>query len=227
MTATAEAQEQGRRGRPLDLSRDDSLRRAALELVAEIGYDRLTIDAVAARARAGKATVYRRWASKAELLVDAFVQDTFGNLVVPDTGNLRDDLVALSQRFWVSTGPVPRAKVLAGMMSAMLASPELRETFQAACRPPQEVVGEVLARAAQRGEIDSVGQLDIVGAVMPSMCMFRLVMTGTAPEPGFFEAVIDNVLLPAIQAGADGTAARGRTQKSRRPIGVRQARSRR
>ncbi len=67
-----EAQETStHRGRQLDASRDAALRDAALGLLAEIGYDRLSIDAVAARAKASKMTIYRRWSGKAELVVDA------------------------------------------------------------------------------------------------------------------------------------------------------------
>lgn len=185
-------------GRPLDATRDEALRRAALELVAEIGYDRLTIDAVAARARAGKATVYRRWASKAELVADAFVCDAFKGLEAPDTGSIRSDLLALSEHMWLRSGPVPRASVMAGMMSALLASPELRDAFHAAGRPPESVVAAVVRRAVERGEIPEPEDLETVGLVMPGMCMFHLVKTGTAPDRSFFETVIDRIILPAL-----------------------------
>jgi AcrR family transcriptional regulator len=69
--ASQVAKARGRGGRSLDSSRDLALREAALALLAEVGYDRLTMDAVAARARAGKTTIYRRWPGKAELVVDA------------------------------------------------------------------------------------------------------------------------------------------------------------
>src|SRR5580700_3381924 len=82
------------RGRRRDASRDDALRQATIELLAELGYDRLTIDAVAARARAGKATVYRRWANKAELVADALAQ-RHAAMAVPDTGSVRGDFLAL------------------------------------------------------------------------------------------------------------------------------------
>lgn len=185
-------------GRPLDATRDEALRRAALELVAEIGYDRLTIDAVAARARAGKATVYRRWAGKAELVADAFVCDAFEDLEAPDTGSLRSDLLAVSEQIWLRSGPVPRASVMAGMMSGLLASPELREAFQAAGRAPETVVGPIVRRAVRRGEIPHPADLDTVGLVMPAMCMFHLVKTGAAPDRSFFETVIDRIVLPAL-----------------------------
>ena len=186
-------------GRPLDTGRDEALRRAALELIAEVGYDRLTIDAVAARARAGKATVYRRWASKAELVVDAFVSDAFSGLTAPDTGSLRGDLLAFAEGIWVRSGPVPRASVMAGMMSAMLANPELREAFQTLSAPPEVLVAEIIRRAVERGEIAVPEDPEVVGAIMPSMCMFRLVKTGAAPETPFFENVIDRVLIPALK----------------------------
>ena len=78
----------GRGGRSLDSSRDLVLREAALALLAEVGYDRLTMDAVAARARAGKTTIYRRWAGKAELVVDA-LNSLKGGRGSPGTGSLR------------------------------------------------------------------------------------------------------------------------------------------
>src|SRR6202451_3503036 len=83
-------------GRPLDATRDVALRDAALALLAEIGYDRLTIDSVAARAHASKATIYRRWPGKAELVVDALTS-LKGAPLVPDTGTLRGDLEAIGQ----------------------------------------------------------------------------------------------------------------------------------
>jgi len=186
-------------GRPLDASRDEALRQAALELVAEVGYDRLTIDAVAARARAGKATVYRRWPSKAALVADAFAADAFKGLVVPDTGSLRSDLLAMSEQMWFRAGPVSRASVMAGMMSALLGSPELRDAFQGVARPPQSAVSDVIRRGVERGEIPEPDELDTVGAVMPSMCLFHLVKTGKAPDHHFFETVIDRIVLPALR----------------------------
>src|SRR5687768_10063074 len=80
------------RGRPRDASRDDALRQAALEVMAEVGYRALTMDAVAARARAGKATIYRRWESKLDLVIDTCTQLATQNLAAPDTGSLAGDL---------------------------------------------------------------------------------------------------------------------------------------
>ena len=83
-------------GRYLDSSRDMILRDAALVLLAEVGYDRLTMDAVAARARAGKTTIYRRWPGKAELVVDS-LNCLKGVPDIPDTGSLQQDLRLLAR----------------------------------------------------------------------------------------------------------------------------------
>src|SRR6478672_9467119 len=66
---------------------------AALDVLADVGYDRLTMDAVAAAARASKATLYRRWSSKAALVIDALLSQKAPHEPA-DTGNLRDDLLA-------------------------------------------------------------------------------------------------------------------------------------
>src|SRR3954452_2336471 len=67
----------------------------ALQLLGEVGYDKLTLDEVAARARASKATLYRRWSSKADLVAEA-MGAMHGEELRPDTGNLHDDLHALA-----------------------------------------------------------------------------------------------------------------------------------
>ena len=178
-------------------TRDEALRQAALELVAEIGYDRLTIDAVAARVKASKATVYRRWTSKAELVADAFACSAFAHVEPPDTGNLRSDLLALAEQIWLTNEPVPRSAVMAGMLSAMLANPELRDALQTETAPPAMATA-IVERAVARGDIPAPRELETILAVIPGMCMFRLLKTGVTPDRRFFESVLDAVILPAL-----------------------------
>src|SRR3954447_6644599 len=80
-------------GRPRDESRDAVILAATLEVLADVGYDRLTMDAVAARAKASKATLYRRWTNKVTLVIEA-LQHAKSPTDVPDTGSLREDLLA-------------------------------------------------------------------------------------------------------------------------------------
>jgi AcrR family transcriptional regulator len=182
----------------MDARRDTDLRRAALELVAEIGYDRLTIDAVAARVKAGKATVYRRWGSKAELVVDAFVEEMFGGLVAPDTGSLREDLLSIAAHIWADSGSPPRAQVMVGLMPTILGNAELRAAIKDVTRRPESVFQEVVGRAVSRGDIAAPAAPELIGWVLPSMCMFRLMKTGSPPDTAFLESVIDHVVLPAL-----------------------------
>ena len=86
-------------GRQLDPSRAAAIMAAALEGLAEVGYDRLSMGEIAARAHAGKDALYRRWPSKAALVVDAVAawRQRFAPLTIPDTGSLRGDLELLRE----------------------------------------------------------------------------------------------------------------------------------
>jgi AcrR family transcriptional regulator len=183
------------RGRKRDRSRDDALRHAAIELLAEVGYDRMTIDAVAARARAGKGTVYRRWANKAELVVDALAQRRAA-VGIPDTGSVHGDLAALidgkgdeDQEF--------RTRLFSGLVPALLQSPELREAF-ARASSWSDTVEVVLARGARRGEIVAPNSPELVAAVFPALALYRLVMLGEGPDPAFARTVLDDVIMPLV-----------------------------
>src|SRR5215210_7277732 len=84
-----------RGGRPRDPSRDDVIRAAILRLLAEVGYGALTMDAVAAEAGVGKATIYRRWRTKQDLVVDTISDLNRAEATPPDTGSLEGDLRAM------------------------------------------------------------------------------------------------------------------------------------
>ena len=184
-------------GRSRDASRDDVLRRAALDLVTEIGYDRMTMDAVAARAGAGKATVYRRWANKAELVGDALAHEHVDGQV-PDTGSLRGDLVALAGQL-SGQDPLYKARLITGLASAMLADTELRQAFETFPPPVEHAVATVVDRALARGEITAPADPAMIAAILPALGLHRLIFTGAGPDPDYATAVIDNVLLPALR----------------------------
>jgi AcrR family transcriptional regulator len=210
--------ERSRGGRPLDSSRDDAIVQAALELLAEIGYDRLTIDAVASRARAGKATVYRRWPSKAELVAEACSCVVLDGLDPPDSGSIRTDMIAIAEHIWIRSGPVPRAAVMAGLMSALLSNPDLRQAVQNTGRAPQSVVAPVIEAAVNRGEIPPPHDLELLSMVMPGLCMFHFAKTGIAPDSQFIESVVDRIFLPALGYRPDlETIAPATPSNTRRP----------
>jgi AcrR family transcriptional regulator len=187
------------RGRQLDATRDAALRDAALELLAEIGYDRLSIDAVAARAKASKMTIYRRWSGKAELVVDA-LSSLRKPGEVPDTGSLRGDLDAMASR---SERPDVRfdAKLVLGVVSALARNPELRQVIR------EQFIGQggdrlrrVFERAVARGEIPPDRNLDLLVSVFPAMAIHHLLIFGELPDASFTTAVMDELILPLATA---------------------------
>src|SRR5918911_1191231 len=106
MPATTDPVRHSRGGRPRDPSRDGVIRAAILRLLADVGYGALTMDAVAAEAGVGKATIYRRWRTKQDLVVDTISDLNRAEATTPDTGSLEGDLRALLHSLVaVITGP--------------------------------------------------------------------------------------------------------------------------
>jgi AcrR family transcriptional regulator len=192
-------------GRRRDQSRDRALCQAALELIAEVGYDRMTIDAVAARAGAGKATVYRRWSTKADLVVDAFAQDAT-RADPPDTGSLRGDLTWLSRHLFAGRDQMFKTRLISGMVSAMLADPQLRKAFEPVSLPPVRALEIIIDRAVARGEIAAPADPGMLAAVLPALGMHQLIFTGQGPDPGLVDAVVEHLLLPALLARSEPPA---------------------
>jgi AcrR family transcriptional regulator len=189
-------------GRPLDASRDDALRSSALELLADIGYDRLTIDKIAQHAGAGKATIYRRWSGKAELIVDALMCQKGAMTVAPDTGTLRGDLSALIDQSDLEERL--DSKVMIGMVSALPHDAELREVFRTQLiEPHTATLAVVFDRAVERGEIRPVKNMATIVSILPALVLHRLIVSATAPDRAFFEAIVEGVLLPLLEVGRD------------------------
>lgn len=189
-------------GRPLDGTRDDVLRASALELLAEIGYDRLTIDKIAAHAGAGKATIYRRWSGKAELIVDALMSQKGAIPEAPDTGTLRGDLASLINQSDLEDGPLD-TEVMIGLVSALPHDAELRDVFRSQLiEPHTRTLAVVFDRAIERGEIRPVANMEMIVSILPALVFHRLLVSATVPDRAFFESIVDGVLLPLLEAGA-------------------------
>jgi AcrR family transcriptional regulator len=194
----------GRLGRRRDDSRDPEILSAALAVLTETGYERMTMDAVAARAKAGKATMYRRWPSKAELVVDAITSSApmSAPSAIPDTGSLRGDLLALvgadseeenARKLGVMVGLVaalPHHADLAGIVQEQLVTPRAH------------LVRTVLERAVGRGEIAAGRDLDTLALVGPAMTTYQLMIKNKPISQDFLVTLIDEVLLPMTMGRA-------------------------
>src|SRR3712207_40235 len=118
-----------RGGRPRDPSRDGVIRAAILSLLADVGYGSLTMDAVAAQAGVGKATIYRRWRTKQDLVVDTIAELNRAEMTPPDAGSLEGDLrQMLHSLAGVVNGPTGAATL--SLLSTVPHNPALAEAFR-------------------------------------------------------------------------------------------------
>jgi AcrR family transcriptional regulator len=183
-------------------ARERAILDAARELIVEIGYDRITVDAIAQRAGASKATMYRRWPGKAELVADA-LQRTAADAApgIPDTGSLRGDLLAtvgdIGRSFVGERGPS-----LLGLTEAIRHDATLRDVVRTQVRARSEEVGALIgARAAARtetGRPDAVGRL--IGLAFAELFLATL-LEGQPPSHADQERLVDDVLLPLLTGG--------------------------
>jgi len=182
------------------------LRQATIELLAELGYDRLTIDAVAARARSSKTTIYRRWPGKAELVVNALTS-LKGALLVPHTGSLKGDLEAIAKNS-ASADNLLDARLMMGLMTALAHDAELRQVFRERLIDPHTAaLKQVFEQAVVRGEVAPLRNLDLVVSVYPALMLRQLLMTGELPDARFAQQVIDDIIMPLATAPDSATTA--------------------
>ncbi|GAB7004598.1 TetR/AcrR family transcriptional regulator [Nocardioides sp. AN3] len=169
---------------------------AALAILAEAGYDRLTMDAVATRAKASKATLYRRWSSKANLVIDALAHSK-GPHEFPDTGSLRGDLQATFCGMGGLTDPDAVA-VFSSVMTAIGRDPEFAEQFRARFLAEKlEGSRSIWARAQARGELRDDVDLDILEPALAGIVLHRVFVLGQLPDEDLITRVIDQIILPA------------------------------
>ncbi|MDP9461603.1 MAG: TetR/AcrR family transcriptional regulator [Actinomycetota bacterium] len=199
---TSEMPRPSRGGRPRDPSRDGVIRAAILRLLAEVGYGALTMDAVASEAGVGKATIYRRWRTKQDLVVDTISDLNRAEAAPPDTGSLEGDLrQMLRSLVTVITGPTGAATL--SLLSTVPHQPALAEAFRngplAVWRQSFE---EIWSRAEQRGEV----QPDVAGSVVAettsALLVQRWLLTGRPIDEAYADEVLDTVVLPLIRMQA-------------------------
>ena len=187
------------------IAREDAILQATLELLAESGYDQLTMDAVAGRARCSKATIYRRWPGKPELVVAA-VRRHAGDQVpaVPDTGTLRGDLLAAMAAMRASLAGQD-ADLLLGLMLATRHDPELANVVRnQVLGSKRQVFGAAVARAVARGEVSVTADHALLAEIGSAMLLSRLLVTGEPLDDAFTAHLVDKVLLPVLQVKPAG-----------------------
>ncbi len=178
-------------------AREQAILDAALELVMEVGYDRLSMDALAERARAGKATIYRRWSGKAQVVAEAIRRRKSESEFHPDTGSLRGDLRA-ALRHMCDSVTLDEA-VVAGVMSAMRSDPELAELMRTQVLHNRGSLDTIVDRAIARGELQAGSSAALAYEVAPAVVMQRLLFRGEPMDEAFTDHLVDEIVMPLLQ----------------------------
>jgi AcrR family transcriptional regulator len=191
--------EVARGGRPRDDAREQAILDAAVDLVAEIGYDAMSIEAVAARAKSSKATIYRRWPGKAELVAEAMRRRAEPVLdEMPDTGSLRGDLLAMAQRMFDSMKGIDGG-LMCGLAVAVRNDAEFGRLMASHLHEQKlRSIAAILSRAEARGELPPGVDPSLVLQVAPGVALFHQI-SGESLDAAFAEYLVDRVLIPLLR----------------------------
>ncbi|WP_307872701.1 TetR/AcrR family transcriptional regulator [Paractinoplanes ovalisporus] len=194
-TASLTGQERKAPGRPRNAQADEAILRAVLDLLSEgQTVAAISIEAVAARAGVGKATIYRRWPNKEALVIDA-VAAMKGPVPDPAGESVRDDLVTLikANRSGHARG---YSKVTACLLPELLRDESILEMYKAVVEPRRDVMRSVLRRGIETGELraDLDVELTLLMLSGPSMMHGLFKWEPRVPDEGFVEKLVDGVL---------------------------------
>jgi AcrR family transcriptional regulator len=189
-----------------DRSLDGAILGAALEGLAERGYDRMSMDEVASRAGVGKAAIYRRWPSKAAVVADAIAhwRRGLGSVRPPNTGSLRGDIDALVDAVPdLNETDVSTMKVVIGVATAATHDPVLAAALdELVLSQPRRMIGVVLDNAVARGEIPVGRDVGLIADAALALNVIRAI-TGRPIDRVFVRRVLEDVILPLATAPAD------------------------
>jgi AcrR family transcriptional regulator len=187
-----------RRGR-FDPSLDAAILDAVLSVLAERGYDRMTMDDIASRAGVGKAAIYRRWSSKPAVVADAIAHWRRGRGpgAPPDTGSLRGDIEALvSSMPDYNASDLSTIKVIVGAATAAMHDAVLAAALDdLVLSSPRQIIRSMLDRAVTRGEVPAGCDSSLVADAMVGLNMVRVV-TGRPVDRVFVRRALEGLLLP-------------------------------
>jgi AcrR family transcriptional regulator len=188
-----------RRGEALERA----IHAAVFTELAEVGYAAFTIESVASRAHTGKASIYRRWPTKQELVLEAFC-GKFGETMQLIEGSLDDDtttrdvLLQMGRRMCeVSAEATEAIRVAAGEMSR---DAELSAALDERVNcPKREMMLNVLQRGVERGEVRAEAACEMFAEILPAMIMFKLILQNQAVSDDALVNIVDDILMPLLR----------------------------
>ena len=182
------------RGRPRSAEAHQAILDSAISLTREVGFDALAMDAIAARAGVGKATVYRRWKSKESLIAEALAR--FARAIpVPDAGSVREDLLIVMRGNMRMYQDPATAALLSGLVAAMARSAPIAEAvrsgFVAARR---RAMRQVLARGIARGELGRRANTTLALDLLSGPLLYRALISGDTIDARMIKSMVAVVL---------------------------------
>jgi AcrR family transcriptional regulator len=180
-----------RKGRPRDVTADERILAAAAELILQHGYDNMTVDEVAAKARAGKATVYRRWAGKEDLALAALEQLYSSEFPIPDTGSVVGDLrAAYRQGLEFASSPSGRA-YLRMSIAESLRDERIAALYVGAHEAQEQAARAIFERGIARGELRADFRIDLAISHFGGLLVLRTVIDRPVPSVAEIDDMID------------------------------------
>ena len=181
-------------GRPRSADAHSAILDAALAITREAGFDALAMDAIAARAGVGKATVYRRWKTKESVVAEALAR--FARAIpVPDTGQLATDLRTVMRGNMRMYQDPATAQLLSGLIAAMarntVIADAVRSGFVAARR---DALRQVLARGIARGELSRSTDIDLTLDMLSGPLLYRALVSGGRIDDRMIARLVKAVL---------------------------------
>ncbi len=177
------------RGRPRDESARLRILKAALDLMDETAFAQVTAEAIAERAGASKATVYRWWPNKAAVVIEAFREAVAPELPLRDTGSLREDLTTQVRNFArVLSGPGGR--MLRSFIVAARSDPDVAVAFRSIWSNPRRAEAKAVLRQKQTsGQLRKDADLDMVLDSLYGPLYYRFLVKNEAPSQKYAEAL--------------------------------------
>jgi AcrR family transcriptional regulator len=191
-----------RRGRPRSEEAHAAILQASLDLIREVGFDALAMDAIAARAGVGKATVYRRWKRK-ELLVVEAIDAIVRSVPDPDTGSTEGDLMALMSATLRMYADPATAALLSGLVAAMVRSEAIARAVRGGFVGMRtDAMRRVLLRGIARGELRADTDLELALDLLNGPLLNRYLIGGQAVDEGLARGAVGALLRAFGPAGA-------------------------
>lgn len=169
---------------------------AASELLEEVGYANLTIQAIADRARVSNKTIYRWWSNKAAVVMEAFAVATADIVTIPDTGSLQADLLAFIQAAFVAHQTLKFGATMASLVAAIQTDPTLATAFREQfITQRRDAVREILEQAIKRGELLAPPDVEVVIDSVYGPIFYRLLIGHAPLDNQFAEALVNQLLI--------------------------------